>query len=349
MSHRFRVGGTRDFLKPDGTIGYGDIGLGLLDAAPRVEWEFLAEEARELRADQVGNYDALLVLGPRVTGSTLEGAERLAVVARFGVGYDSIDIAACTREAVLLTVTPDGVRRPVSVSAMTFLPALSHKLLIKDRLTRTGRWAEKLDHMGMGLTARTLGVVGVGNIGREVLALARPFEIHHLASDLYATPANAASVGAELVPLETLLAEADFVVICCALTTETHHLIDGSRLARMKPSAFHINVARGPIVDQAALTVALSERRIQGAGLDVFEQEPIDPDDPLLTLDNVILTPHAISWTDEGFREIGRSACGSILDVAAGRMPRHIVNREVEGNPRLWEKLQGIRTRGEGA
>jgi D-3-phosphoglycerate dehydrogenase len=342
------VGVTRDFLKSDGTIGFGDIGLDLLDAAPRVEWEFLAEDTRELRADQVRDYDALLVLAPRVTAATLEGAERLAIVARFGVGYDDVDVAACTREGVLLTITPDGVRRPVAAAAMTLLLALSHKLLIKDRLTRAGRWREKLDYMGMGLTGRALGVIGLGNIGREIFSLAQPFGMRHLASDPYATAAIAASIGVDLVPLEALLSEADFVVICCALTPETHHLIDRSRLALMKPSAYLINVARGPIVDQAALTAALQQGRISGAGLDVFEREPIDPDDPLLALDSVILAPHAICWTDECFRGIGRSACTSILEVIAGRVPRTVVNREVQDHPRLLEKLQRIGTRSGG-
>jgi D-3-phosphoglycerate dehydrogenase len=345
MNDRFRVGITRDFLKPDGTVGFGDIGLGLLEADPGVAWEFLAEGTRELRADQVRGYDALLVLAPSVTAATLQGAERLAIVARFGVGYDNVDVAACTRAGVLLTITPDGVRRPVAAAVMTLLLALSHKLLIKDRLTRAGRWAEKLDHMGLGPTGRVLGVIGLGNIGREVFDLARPFGMRHLASDPYATAEVAASAGAELVPLEALLRQADFVVICCALTPETRHLIDGPRLALMKPSAYLINVARGPIVDQAALTAALQSGRIQGAGLDVFEREPIDPDDPLLALENVILAPHALCWTDECFRGIGRSACAGILEVAAGRAPGHVVNREVEREPRLVEKLRGIRAR----
>jgi D-3-phosphoglycerate dehydrogenase len=199
--------------------------------------------------------------------------------------------------------------------------------------------------MGMGLSNRVLGIIGLGNIGREVSALARPFGMRHLASDPYATPAVAEAAGLELVPLETLLAEADFVVICCALTAETHHLIDGKCLGLMKPSSYLINVARGPIVDQPALTAALKAGHIQGAGLDVFEQEPIDPHDPLVTLENVILTPHALCWTDECFRGIGRSACAGILEVASGRLPQHVVNQEVESQPLLLEKLERIRSR----
>lgn len=336
---RFRVGVTRDFLGPDGTISYGDpthgIGLGLLDEAENVEWEFLAEEAEELRPEQVAPYDAILLLKPRVTAATLKGNERFRLISRFGVGYDNIDVGACTESGVMLTITPDGVRRPVAQAVMTFLFALSHKLLIKDRLIRSGRWEEKLGHMGMGLTGRTLGVVGLGNIGREVFRMAAPLEMEQMAYDPYADRAEAAQGGIELVELERLLKEADFVCICCALTEETRGLIDAERLGLMKPEAYLINVARGPIVDQAALTEVLKNRRIAGAGLDVFEQEPIDPQDEILTLDNVIVTPHALCWTDEAFGGNGRSACRNILDLAAGRVPRFVVNRGVLEHPRF--------------
>jgi D-3-phosphoglycerate dehydrogenase len=222
---------------------------------------------------------------------------------------------------------------------MTFVLALAHKLLVKDRLTREGRWAEKLHHMGMGVTGRTLGVVGLGNIGREVFVLARPFGMRHLGHDPYANPADLAPLGVECVGLEALLSASDFVCVCCALTPQTRHLINAERLALMKPTAYLVNVARGPIVDQVALTAALRERRIAGAGLDVFEKEPIDPGDPLLALDNVILAPHAICWTDENFLGNGRSACASLLEVAAGRVPTHVVNRAVIDHPALREKL----------
>ena len=343
MSEPFRVGLTRDFLKPDGTIGFGDIGLRLLDEAPGIEWEFLAEKTRELRPDQVHDYDALIVLGPRITAETLAGqgiADRLALLARFGVGYDSVDVDACTANGVILTITPDGVRRPVAVAIMTYLLALATRLFQKDRLTREGRWNDKLDEMGMGLTGRTFGMVGVGNIGRDFLALARPFEMRHLAFDPYVTPEQAAGLGVELVDLETLLRRSDFVSISCPLTPETYHLIDAGRLALMKPTAYLINTARGPIVDEAALTEALRERRIAGAGLDVFEQEPVNPDNPILKLDNVIVAPHGLAWTDECFLGNGRSACQSILDVAAGRVPRNVVNRAALESPRFQEKLQ---------
>lgn len=132
----FRVGVTRDFLRPDGTLGFGDIGLGLLGEVPGVEWECLAEKTRELRAEQVAGYDALALLGARVTAATPAGADRLAVIGRFGVGYDNVDVAVCSRHGVLLTITPDGIRRPMATTNLTFLLALSHRLLEQDRLTR---------------------------------------------------------------------------------------------------------------------------------------------------------------------------------------------------------------------
>jgi phosphoglycerate dehydrogenase-like enzyme len=336
MNAPFRVGITRDFLKADGTLGFGDIGLDVFQGVADLEWEFLAENTRELAPGQVRGYDALLVLAPRVTADTLRGADRLAVVARFGVGYDSVDVPACTEADVALTITPDGVRRPVAVSALTLLLACAHKLLIKDRLTRAGRWAEKLVHMGTGLTGRTLGVIGLGNTGREVFRLAAPLDMHHLGHDPFVQEVP----GVERVGLEELLARADFVCICCNLTKETHHLLDADRLVLMKPTAYLINVARGPIVDQQALTIALREGRFAGAGLDVFEQEPIDPDDPLLKLDNVIVAPHALCWTDELFRGNGRSACAGIVEAARGREPPNVVNREVLARPGFRAKLQ---------
>jgi phosphoglycerate dehydrogenase-like enzyme len=256
------------------------------------------------------------------------------------VGYDTVDVEACTRNGVLLTITPDGVRRPVASSIMAFVLALSHKLLIKDHLTRSGRWVDRIDAMGMGLTGRALGLIGLGNIGREVFALAQPFGMRHLAYDPYVRQAEVAGTGVELMNLETLLQTADFVCICCALTPETRHLINAERLALMKKTAYLINTARGPIVDQDALTHALRKMRIRGAGLDVFEEEPIDKNHPILTLDNVIVTPHSICWTDECFQGMGRDACQSILDVATGQIPRSVVNREVLDHPSLQEKLR---------
>lgn len=336
----FRIGFTRDFLKPDGSIGMGDIGLDLLEDCAGVEWEFLAENTRVLTAEQIKDYDALAMLGPRLTTETLEGVDRLAIVARYGVGYDTVDVPACTAHGIALTITPEGVRRALATSVITLMLALSHRLVEQDRATRAGEgWKRKLDLMGYGLEGKTLGLIGIGNVGSEVARLAASFGLRLIAADPHASPAHAASLGAALVDLDTLLAQADYVVILCALTDQTRHMIDAAKLALMKKTAFLINTARGPIVDQAALYEALASRQIRGAGLDVFEQEPADPNDPILQLDNVIVTPHALCWTDEWAHITGQSAIDGILAVAEGRAPNYVVNKDVLDDPAFQRKL----------
>jgi phosphoglycerate dehydrogenase-like enzyme len=259
-------------------------------------------------------------------------------VARFGVGYDTVDVAACTEAGIALTITPPGVRRPVAVAILTLLLALAGKLMDKDRLTRLGPegYAQRNAYMGVGLIGRTLASVGVGNIGSEMFRIAAPLGMRFIAHDPYADPALAADLGVTLVDLDAVFQEGDFVTINCPLSPETNHLVNAGRIALMKPTAYLINTARGPVVDQAALTEALKNRRIAGAGLDVQEQEPPDAADPLLKLDNVILAPHALCWTDQCFAGIGASAIRSVLDVAEGRVPGGLVNKAVLANPR-WQ------------
>jgi phosphoglycerate dehydrogenase-like enzyme len=173
--------------------------------------------------------------------------------------------------------------------------------------------------------------------------------MRHLAYDPYLTPGGAAAAGAELVDLPTLLREADFVSVNCALTPETRHLLDAERLALLKPTAYLINTARGPVVDQAALADALRAGQLAGAALDVFEEEPADPAEPIFHLDNVIVAPHALAITDEWMRIGGRSMCEGIIAVAAGRLPEHIINRAAVDSPRLRAKLRRYAARAAGA
>lgn len=342
----FRVGLTKDFLRPDGGQAFPDIDTSALDGAG-VAWACLGQgnAGEELAADTLADLDAVLVLGPVVSKASLQQADSLAVVARLGVGYDSVDVPALTDRGIALTITPDGVRRPVASAALAFLLALAHKLPLKDRLTRSGRWAEKPDHMGLGLRGRTLGLIGLGSIGQEICRLLAPHEMNVVAHDPYASSGVADGLGVSLRSLPDLLSCADFVLVCCALTDETHHLISVDQLAQMKTSAYLINVARGPIVDQAALTGALQSQVIAGAALDVFEQEPIADDDPLLGLDNVIVAPHALSWTDESFRMMGESSFRGILEVSRGRAPDNVVNREVLDSPLFQQRLQASAAR----
>lgn len=336
----FRVAISGDFRNAEGGPTFPDFDLEPLRAAPGVETAFL-DSRSPLTADQLEDFDALILLIHRFDAGSVPRSGRLSVVARFGVGYDTVDVDACTEAGIALVITPDGVRRPVAVSVITFMLALTGKLPTKDRLTRRAAegFAERSAHMGVGLVGRTLGSLGIGNIGAEVFRMARPFDMRFIAHDPFADPALAAALGVELVSIEDLFRRADVLSVSCPLTPETHHIVDAERIALMKRTAYLINTARGPIVDQTALTAALQENRIAGAGLDVLEQEPPDPADPILALDNVILAPHALCWTDQCFAGIGAADVRAVLDVQHGREPRGVVNREVLASARWRQRL----------
>jgi phosphoglycerate dehydrogenase-like enzyme len=336
VGEKFRVGITRDILDSRGAPAFGTTALDILRAAPGVEWEYLPEVVPVITADHAAHYDALYVNSPRVPEAAVARPDcRLRVVARHGVGYDSVDVPAMTRAGVVVTHTPSSMPRPVATIALTFILALAGRLFLKDRITRTGRWHERMDNMGMGLTGRTVGVIGAGRIGKEVLRMARTFDVALLAADPYVNAIELRYLGARKVDLDTLMAESDFVVVCCLLNDETRHLVGARQFATMKPSGYFINVARGPIVDEAALIGALSAGRIGGAALDVFEQEPVAPDNPLLRMENVIVTPHSLCWTDECFHNMAATGLASIVDALAGRRPEFVVNRDVLEHPRV--------------
>jgi D-3-phosphoglycerate dehydrogenase len=344
----FRVALTRDFLTPSGEVGMGDLGLRRLQETPHVLTEFLPDLSPEVTPQQIAGYDAVISLAPAYTRQTLaEGNLQLSVLARVGVGYDMLDLNALSERNVIVTITPDGVRRPMASGIVSLILALAHQLLPKDRLVRRGGWKDKLNIKSVGLTGLTLGSVGLGNIGREVFRLMMPFQMRHLATDPFVSPQDTEPPGVHLVDLETVMKESDFVCVNCPLSAETRHLVGSQQLAWMKPTAFLINTSRGAIVDQGALYDALKARRIRGAALDVFETEPIAPDDPLLALDTVIATPHSLCWTDECFRLMGASAVQSVLDVLQGKVPAHVVNREVLDKPAMQSKLAANRSRWE--
>ncbi len=343
MTGPFRVALSGDFRKADGSPTYPDFDLAPLQSAANVEMAFL-ESSNPLKASQLEDFDALILLGHRFAAESVPPSGRLAVIARFGVGYDTVDVPACTANDVALVITPDGVRRPVAVSIVTFLLALTGKMMVKDRLARLGApgFAARGEHMGVGLVGKTFASLGVGNIGAEAFRLLKPFDMKFIAHDPYADKTVCKELGIELVGIEDLFARADVLSVSCPLTPGTHHIVNAERLAMMKPSAFLINTARGPIVDQKALTKVLQERRIAGAGLDVFEVEPTDPDDPLLKLDNLIAAPHALCWTDQCFAGNGAADVRAVLAVQKGKVPVGVVNRDVLGNQGFQRKLEAF-------
>lgn len=331
----FRIGITPDVMRTDGVPIFGEGPYRLLDD-PRIEWEYLDADGPELTADHAARYDALCVMLKRIPAAAVSRADRrLKLIARFGVGYDMIDVPACSAAGVLLTIAPDGVRRPVATAALTFVLALAQKLPTKDRLVREARWDEKLDHVGTGLTGRVLGSIGLGNIGAELFRLARPFEMVHLACDPYVDPKVAEPLGVKLVDLPTLFRESDFLSVNCPLNDETRGLVSERLIRTMKPSAYLINTARGPIVDERGLVRVLQERAIAGAALDVFEVEPTPADNPLIALDNAILTPHTMCFTDECMRRLAESAFGAVRALVEGRVPPYVVDAAALRHPRL--------------
>ena len=338
MVDRFRVALSGDFKKADGTPTFPDFDLTPLRTTPGVEMAFI-DPVSPIRREQIEDFDALILLSHRFTAESVPKSGRLGVVARFGVGYDTVDVDACTKAGIALVITPDGVRRPVAVSIITLMLALTGKLMAKDRLTREAAagFARRADYMGMGLVGRTLASLGVGNIGAELFRLAKPFDMKFIAHDPYADKAVAAELGIELVSLEDAFRRADVLSVSVPLSPATRHLVNAERLALMKPTAYLINTARGPIIDQKALTKALAERRIAGAGLDVLEEEPPNPADPILKLDNVILAPHALCWTDQCFAGNGAADVKAVLEFRHGRVPRGVLNRAVLEDE-VWKK-----------
>lgn len=325
-SRIFKVGLTRDLRNADGSPTFGAGPLALLENEPNIEWEFLPELVDEITPVLMASYDAIFVSRPRVPASAVSRKDRrVRIIARNGVGYDSVDVQALEQAGVITTNTPIAIRRPVAVAALTFILALAGRLVEKDRITRTGRWAERSAMNGVGLTTRTVGVIGAGGIGREFLTLTRSFGWKMLASDPFVDEASIAALGASKVPLETLLAESDFVVALVPLSEATRHIINAESLTLMKPTAYLVNMARGGLCDESALIEALKSGGIAGAGLDVFETEPIAPDNPLLQMDNVLVTPHSLCWTDECIDAMAREGLGSIVDVAKGRTPQSVV------------------------
>lgn len=337
----FKVGFSADFLDEQRQLIFPDIGLSLLDLEPGISYEFLAEYRAEYAPSQLAGYDVLVTMKPRVTADSVREVERLCAIGRCGVGYDNVDLEACTQHDIAVYITPGGVVRPMASSIVLLVLALSHNLVIKDRMVRERRWVESTRKLGREPRDRTVGTVGLGNIAREAVRLLRNFGVaRFLSFDPYVGEAEAAGLGVTSVPLEVLLRQSDYVLVNCPLNAETRHLIGERELGFMKSTAVLINTARGAIVDQAALIRALESRAIAGAALDVFEKEPLETDSPLLKLENVILTSHSVGWTEELFRDMGRIDCEGAVAISRGRAPASVVNREVLERPGFKKKLE---------
>ncbi len=343
-NHAFHIALTGDFYRTDGAPLYRQFGLEVLDAQPGIRYSAFAEHRGEIDPAQVGDANAVIVLSPRVTVHSVSQSEHLLAIGRFGVGYDSVDVPACTAADVALVTAMGGVDRSMAEATLTWMLALLHHVRTKDRLVREGRWQDRSNYMGRELRDRTLGIVGLGGIGRALAELVRGFGMRELlAFDPFVDPALAAELNVRLVALDELMRQADFVSVHCPLSDATRGLIGRQQIGLMKRDAYLINTARGGIVDEDALYEALLHDRIAGAAIDCFVGEPLAEPHRFGQFEHVLLAPHCISWTDEMFRDTGTTICRFLVELAQGQAPRGVVNREVLEQPGFREKWARLR------
>jgi phosphoglycerate dehydrogenase-like enzyme len=341
QSSTFRVGITGDMFDKIMAVDTAREALGKEPGVEVVRFEHGEDPVAPAELDA---FDAVLAGALRVSRESTIGLQRLSLVARFGAGYDRVALDGCSEAGVIVTTTPAGIRRAMSTAAMAHMLALSTKYLFKRQCLYEGRWHEAAaaEHIGMGLAGRAIGYVGFGNIGQDLYRLAQPFEMRHLVYDPYLSESAAEGFDIERVDFDTLLAQSDVIVLLCLLTDETRHLIDEDALHRMKNTAYLINVARGAIIDQAAL----ASGEIAGCGLDAYDPDPIAADDPLLKLDNANLTPHALGYTDEMIRLCSELCVEAAIKVRRGEEPDSVINRSVLESAKLKAKMEGYRQRG---
>lgn len=330
MTRRMKLVASGDYLHTTGPDSPADLGfdafreglfdLTLLPAAPQSE---------AVPAAALDGVDGLVLLGQYLMEASVATAERLVIVARAGVGVDKIDIDALTRLGIALFNVPDALTEGTAAGALTLMLAASRHVVALDQLTRNGRWDDRQNHRGHEIYGKTLGVIGPGRIGAELIRIVAPFRMRILAYSPRLTPERSAALGAEAVPLDRLLAESHFVAICAPLTVETRGMLGAREFSLMRPDSVIVNVGRGPIIDQKALVEALGEKRIAAAGLDVFEAQPLPAADPLANLDNVVLSPHAICDTYELRRGVLAVIARELQGFAAGNLPSSILNPAV--------------------
>lgn len=273
-----------------------------------------------------GTARAVVVGGERVDEAYLAAAPQLKIVSRFGVGYDAVDVAACTRRKIYVTHTPDVLSRGVADLAWALILGWMRRIPEGDQFTRA-EWGAKTRSFPFGwdLAGKTLGILGLGRIGAEVAKRGVGFGVRMLYHDAIPRPEAEAAYGVTRVDLETLLREADILTLHVSLQPSTDRMIDAAALGKMKRSALLVNTSRGGVVDQQALAAALTEGTIAGAALDVFAEEPIRSDDPLLKAPNLLAMPHAASATWETRRRMAERCAESVRACLEGRRPPFIV------------------------
>ena len=311
----FKVGISGDLLNSNNQPCFGSVPLELLKKRGDIEISWMDKDISEINPEMSSKFDAILLNLPKATEySVSEDNCKLKIISRFGVGYDTVDIKAMKRKNIVVTNTPNAVRRPVAVAALTMIFASASKLLTKNNLVRLGQWNERTNFMGVGISGKTLGVIGAGSIGTETIKLSKPFFNNILVYDPLLSEQQINQKGAVKCELLELAVKSDFVLILCDLNDSTRGMIDLDFFNKMQKSAYIFNLSRGPVINEPDLEYALENEKISGAGLDVTTVEPLSKDSKLLEHENVIITPHALCWTDECFHDIATEAINSILN-----------------------------------
>jgi D-3-phosphoglycerate dehydrogenase len=264
------------------------------------------------------------------TTALLARTPNLLAISSNGAGYDTVDVPACTAAGVAVVNQTGGNKEGVAEHVLAMMLALSKRIGEADRAMRQEKGVRRIAYKGHDVAGRTIGIIGIGNIGSRVAELCRGlFRMRVLAYDPYLTDEQIAARGAEKAELDDLLRDSDYVSVNCPLTAETRGMIGAREYALMRPDAYFVTTARGGIHDETALADVLEGRRIAGAGLDVWEKEPPDPNHPLLKFDNVLASPHTAGVTHESRHNMGRFAAEQMLDILDGKRPRRLVNPDV--------------------
>jgi len=299
-------------------------------------WDRYQTPPYEVLLDKVRSADALVtLLSDRIDCNLLQQAKRLRIIAQYAVGYDNVDVECATRLGIYVTNTPGVLTEATAELTWALILAVARRIVEADTFVRWGEWWRTKTswhpHMVLGveLRGKTLGVIGLGRIGLRVAEIGKAFGMKVVYYSRSRNEALEKELGAEYRDLDTLLQEADVVTIHVPLTKETYHMINEERLRKMKRTAILINTARGAVVDTNALVKALSEGWIAGAGLDVFEEEPLSPNHPLTAFKNVVLTPHIGSATYEARHAMAELVAENLIAFYEGREPPTLVNKEV--------------------
>ncbi|MFD2368713.1 C-terminal binding protein [Brevibacillus sp. GCM10020057] len=284
--------------------------------------------------------DALINQYAPITRKVIEQLQNCKVITRYGVGVNTIDLQAATEKGICVANVPDYCMDEVADHALALLLAWKRKIVVANQAVKNGVWDFKVTQPITRLRGQTLGLVGFGKIPQALAQKVKPLGLHVVACDPFVPEAVAAELGVRLVSLHELCVVSDIVSVHAPLTEGTKGMIGAEQFAAMKQDAIIINTSRGPVIDERALIDALLAGQIAGAALDVAEQEPIAPDNPLLAMDNVILTPHAAWYSEEAAAEMRSKAAMGVIDVLVhGEYPKYLVNQEVKGRVELAESL----------